>query len=384
MTSSPTHAVLVSALNIATDLLSPAYLFLSVMAVCSRYNSILKKLASHGKTTAVTTVTTTTTGVVTLQKKSTNNSRNSWLWISKKCFVHFYLIGLLSIGMVMSLASNNTTDNTPTITTTTAARALLILHLCRRVCECLFVQRFRSSSKMHVAGYALGMGHYLVLPLVFWNVSFLDGGEVDPDVEDRKATMTGRSLPVIVLLLAASNLYLQYEQYQHHVILASLRRQSPAYHDENNSNSRKQKGIDNDKRGETTTITHHSVPPPRRWFQWVWCPHYLAEILLYLTFVLLLEYDNSNYINSDTSNIRHRDHLCFNVLPLPIQLCRDAFVTLFLPLRRYHHWFLLLWVTTNLTVSALNNHDWYQEQFRCHNYKSSPTYRRKALVPFLL
>ena len=42
---------------------------------------------------------------------------------------------------------------------------------------------------------------------------------------------------------------------------------------------------------------------------------------------------------------------------------------------RYRHWFLVVWVAVNLTVSSVNNYEWYKERY--------PNQSRKALVPFL-
>ena len=257
--------------------LSPFYALLSLTAISSRLVPLMGALASHGKTR--------TRAVVDL-------------WVSKSYFVHFYLIGLASMVTVLSEIS--------------LARGLLSLHLLRRTYECLFVHQWTANSKMHVAGYLLGAGHYLVLPLVFLNAT-----------ESRSwRTSTG----------ALFNLWAQYQQFRHHKILADLR------------------CFPSPKKERSTYYL-----PTSGWFRWITAPHYLAEILIYLSFGIVLWGEAEETDLDPPSNMLER----------------------FLIFGQWHcHWFLFLWVTTNLTVSALNNYDWYKRR--------NPNLTQSALIPFLL
>jgi hypothetical protein len=257
--------------------LAPFYILLSLTAILSRLVPLLGALASHGKTR--------TRAVVDL-------------WVSKRYFVHFYLIGLVSMVTVLPAIS--------------LARGLLSLHLLRRTYECLFVHQWTANSKIHVAGYLLGAGHYLVLPLVFL------------DATESKSwwTLTG----------ATFNLWAQYQQFRHHSVLANLRRFPSA---------------------KKERSTYHL--PTSGWFRWITCPHYLAEIFIYLSFGVVLWGDAEESDLDPPSNLLEM-FLIFG--------------------QRHCHWFLLLWVTTNLAVSALNNYDWYK--------KNHSNLTQSALVPFLL
>ena len=174
---------------ILSDLLSPAYMILSFIAILSRYNNNLKILSSHGKTT------TTTISPSSLSSWFSLPSR--WFWISKRYFVHFYVTGLISTAIAcyyfhdnnfdddsyppqqqqQQQQQNNNNDNNNNNKKEVAdiirmiVIFLLIIHLLRRLYECIFIQQHhKESSRMNIAGYALGVGYYLVLPLVFLDI----------------------------------------------------------------------------------------------------------------------------------------------------------------------------------------------------------------------
>jgi 3-oxo-5-alpha-steroid 4-dehydrogenase 3 len=94
----------------------------------------------------------------------------------------------------------------------------------------------------------------------------------------------------------------------------------------------------NEQKGKTTEQDYKV--PSKGWFHFVSCPHYLAEILIYLSFAPVL-YSSKNYGSHKAAA-------------------------------------LVLWVATNLTVSAIKSHDWYLLQ-----YPEYALLRRKAIVPFL-
>jgi 3-oxo-5-alpha-steroid 4-dehydrogenase 3 len=266
------------------DLLPPFYVLLSLTAISSRAISSLATLASHGKT----------------WKKSSN-----WWWIPKRYFLHFYVIGLASL-LAMTTVYKDSDDHL------SLAQALLFLHLLRRVYECCYVHQSRPTSQMHMGGYCLGMGHYLVLPLVF-------AGRSQPN----------RVSSPLSLAIGLANLWFQYEQYKHHVILGQLR-------------------------GNGVSSALYPLPPKKRWFRYILCPHYLAEMLLYLSWALLLQPDDTIDVPISTTAglenlLQHASH--------------------------YRHWFLFLWVTTNLTVASRNNYDWYKSRF--------PKLSQAALIPYI-
>lgn len=398
-------------LFIATNFLTPSYILLSLVAVASRYNSILKGLASHGKTISNdSTLNSTDTAIkisATNKFSSLSSSWLSWCWVSKRCFVHFYLAGLLStaIASINHLAcyhekiryhNIDTRVLDEIIVSRTAGVVLLVIHLARRAYECLYVQQYREgSSKMHIAGYALGVGHYMVLPLVFLDIdptnsSVVVGSTSDSDVRDENlsfcsgsiylATKMTTMMVTFIFGVICINLWLQYEQHMHHVILADIRR--VAVDDE-----AKNKDESNLRQSQ-----HHSLPPYRRWFRYVLCPHYLAEIMLYLSFAIILEIPAAAAVqnNSVCKNISSNN---FEDLFFFENMNYSLFVG-----RRYQHWMLFVWVAVNLTVSAMNSYDWYNSRYTNSTRKSdNPTStdsasrqlagnrnKRKALFPKIL
>ena len=161
-------------LSVATLMLAPGYIMLSFLAILSRRNKILKELASHGKTST--------------QKIEKKTLSSQWCWISKRRFAHFYFVGIISTLVVTTICLHQekiTYEHVDrvlfdeTFSSRTAAVVVLMIHVFRRAYECLYIQQYSNeSSKMHIAGYALGVGHYLVLPLVFWDIDATNNGPV--------------------------------------------------------------------------------------------------------------------------------------------------------------------------------------------------------------
>ena len=383
--------------HVVTDLLTPGYILLSFVAVASRYNNILKLLASHGKTsTSTTTVgTTATKATIFSSSSSTSSSWSSWYWISKRNFVHFYLVGLLSTAIITTChyyddyyyynniqqyCADTTKIKMKTKTAPTIiAVVLLVIHLVRRAYECIYVQRYRKeSSKMHVAGYALGVGYYLVLPLVFWGTTIdankkNDNGNCSSSASDiiSASTTTTRMLGIFIFGMIVVNLWLQYEQHKHHVILADIRRVA--------GTTKKRNHDDDDDDDDCTRLQnqHHSLPPHRRWFRYVLSPHYLAEILLYLSFAIILE---TAVVHSDlvcTNNSSSSSSISSNKNIDKKNVSFFLFGRILLSIgRRYRHWMLFVWVATNLTVSALNSYEWYHSRYFYSNSNSNNCKRK--------
>lgn len=228
----------------------PSYVAMTVLAVLSLSETTLHSMALYGKMRM--------------------NIPRSWInrfEVPKQLFTHFYIVGIVSLGLVWwgYQQEGNEIDVVFFI--------LLLSHLIRRLYECLYVHRWRSKSRMHIAGYLVGVLHYLFLPFVFYSYKTIDLKQ-----------------PRIILLLLF-NFWAQYQQYRHHIILALIR--------ENEEDS-----------------TVYQLPVVG-WFQYVACPHYLAEIFIYLSFALW-------------------------------QVDRIA------------PWIVFLWVVTNLSISARANLQWYR------------------------
>ena len=268
-------------LLVMIDLLAPCYCLLSLTAIASQYLPFLATLASHGKTWKMS---------------------SQWWWIPKRYFAHFYMIGLLSFLTIYLVLDNSNPMS--------SAQSLAVVHLLRRFGECCLVHRSRSTSRMHLAGYFLGIGHYILLPFVF------------------ARRPIGKS-SWLAVVLTVFNLWMQFEQCQHHVLLAQLRVvNGPSY----------------------------SLPPAKRWFFFILCPHYLAEILIYFSWALLLQ------LQGDVArNGGHQTDTPWND---------------FLHITTKHrHWLLFLWVATNLSISSRKNYVWYKSR--------SKNLTQAALIPYI-
>ncbi|KAJ1927335.1 hypothetical protein IWQ60_003005 [Tieghemiomyces parasiticus] len=215
---------------------------------------------------------------------------------------------------------------------------LFQIHLMRRLFECYFVQR-PSASRMHMGHYLLGISFYLVtcpaLILDTIQATIVSAERRAPVLREPAAwyidTAT-TSLPYTtgfgswtVLLGAALFTYAAYHQFCCHRILARLRA------------------------GTCMSRTAADSPPVYRvpkgdWFDWIECPHYYAEILIYLSLTLILVL----WIPSTT------------VGPLT---ARASTWQITAPLPGLNLFLLNLWNIVNLSISAYSTHRWYTRKF---------------------
>uniref|UniRef100_A0A3B5LPU6 Polyprenal reductase n=1 Tax=Xiphophorus couchianus TaxID=32473 RepID=A0A3B5LPU6_9TELE len=186
--------------------------------------------------------------------------RAQWLRVfdvPKRWFWHFYAISICwniflllfssLLGVFIScpiLADGGLLSAAPQLSTV-LVQLLLCVHSLRRLLECLFVSVF-SDGAMHLVQYLFGLGYYIVLGLTVL-------------CSDRPGTLLSRSDWIcaagFALFIAASLL-----QHQSIVLLAGLR-----------------KG----KSGRVETLAHRV--PEGGWFELVSCPHYFAELLIYVS-----------------------------------------------------------------------------------------------------
>jgi 3-oxo-5-alpha-steroid 4-dehydrogenase 3 len=318
----------ISCLYLLDTLITPVYVMLTLIVLSSLAVPFLQDLASHGKTRD------TASASASIQQQHGYRSNAAFFpslvrrvthgeefLIQKKFFLHFYVCGLVSFAVFYLLGASfaaPTMDRNPSLSNSTTL-VLLVIHLSRRLYECLHVHRWTPQSKMHLAGYLLGILHYMLLPIVFISL---------PRNHHKEGTISSlnfresESSQWIVAAASLLCLWAQYQQYRHHCLLAKLR--------SSNINAK------------SNAKTVYSLPVGG-WFRFVTCPHYLAEILIYFAFAILLEMQREQSTH------------------------------------RFRHFFLLGWVATNLTVSALRNHDWYTKHIPNHTQLG-----RKAIVPLLL
>jgi len=148
-------------------------------------------------------------------------------------------------------------------------------------------------------------------------------------------------------------IYFQYEQHRHHVILANLR--------------------------TTKFKTAYSIPIGG-WFEYVSCPHYFSEIMIYFMFAVLL--NNTPSIAGENDAKAWIDqwnyHLDISTSSWLTIISRGNCIAIMSAIYRSKHWILWAWVVTNLSISAIRSHDWY-----LNNYRAAYPQQRKRLIPFV-
>ncbi|XP_047231332.1 polyprenol reductase [Girardinichthys multiradiatus] len=206
-------------------------------------------------------------------------NRAEWLRVfdvPKRWFWHFYAISvfwnvfllLLSInfiyqlqsypswltGMLKILTGVPSFDGQAPQLATVLVQLLLCVHSLRRLLECLFVSVF-SDGVMHLVQYLFGLGYYMVLGL-----TVLCSDQMAKGPGTLLSQLDWIHVAGFVLFIAASLL-----QHQSTVLLARLR-----------------KG----KSGRVETLAHRV--PEGGWFDLVSCPHYFAELLIYISLGFVL------------------------------------------------------------------------------------------------
>ncbi|KAM3619219.1 uncharacterized protein V6R79_004697 [Siganus canaliculatus] len=210
-------------------------------------------------------------------KTKHNRKRNDWLRVfdfPKRWFWHFYAISVGWNGLLLLLyvtfsfqhqsypswlcavldilTGVKTSEHPVPQLSTLLVLILLCIHSLRRLLECLFVSVF-SDGAIHLVQYMFGLGYYILLGLTVLSV-------------DRLGEETGTLLSQLdwfhvagtILFTGASLL-----QHQSMVLLARLR---------------------TGKSGSVETLAHRV--PKGGWFELVSCPHYFAELLIYISLSL--------------------------------------------------------------------------------------------------
>ncbi|CAN2388606.1 Steroid 5 alpha-reductase 3 [Pristimantis euphronides] len=261
--------------------------------------------------------------------KTKLGGRPDWLRycdLPKRWFWHFYLLSVIWNGALLGLLVRSLLlgvqlpqriqlllnffhkDSEQKISggelSTLLALSLLWIHSLRRLLECFFVSIY-SNGVIHLAQYCLGIGYYFLL-----GITVLDHAQLDR----KKVTGTELLQQLRWYHILGCLLYVWASLHQHrcHVILANLRK---------------------DKTGKLVTMNH--VMPSGDWFETVSCPHYFAELLIYISIAFL-----------------------FGLTHLTL-------------------WLLVLFVLFNQSLAGILCHEFYHQKF-----DSYPAHR-KAFIPFL-
>lgn len=211
--------------------------------------------------------------------KMKSSNKKLFTDVPKSYFRHFYILGLLINIPLMII-----------FRVEFLLFSLFIVHMCRRLYECFFVHRFSIHAKMSFIHYLVGLIHYPCVGLTIL-------------VDHQSSSIQNRFFGLILFLLG------NYIQYQTHLTLTKLRQNS--------------KDI-------------YPIPQGFFLFNYISCPNYFAEILIYISLFLL----------------SHKT---------------SAFVS------------LVIWIFVNQILSGLFTHRWY-----CHHYQQNYPSTRRAILPFLL
>ncbi|XP_039983694.1 polyprenol reductase isoform X2 [Xiphias gladius] len=259
-------------------------------------------------------------------KTKQNLKRDDWLRVfdvPKRWFWHFYATSVCWNGLLPALYLNfifqrqslpswltgiidiltgvPSTDGQVPQLSTLLVQLLLWVHSLRRLLECLFVSVF-SDGTMHLVQYVFGLGYYIAIGL-----TVLCSDRVKKGTGTLLSQLDWFHVAGFTLFIAASLL-----QHQSMLLLARLR---------------------TGKSGTVETLTHKV--PNGGWFELVSCPHYFAELLIYISLTLV-----------------------FGGLSLT-------------------WWLVVLYVLFNQSLAAQLCHDLYISK-----YESYPRHR-KAFIPFV-
>uniref|UniRef100_A0A8D0EVP0 Polyprenal reductase n=1 Tax=Strix occidentalis caurina TaxID=311401 RepID=A0A8D0EVP0_STROC len=256
--------------------------------------------------------------------KSGRGQRPAWLrrlQVPKRWFTHFYVVSVLWNGFLLiwlfraeflggslpswiqhCLTCTNIFPSAHEHFSALLVLLLLWLHSCRRLAECLWTSVF-SNGVIHIVQYCFGLGYYIAVGSTVLC-------QVPTDVRNGKEL----SVQICWYHIVGVTMYIWASLHQHRclVILANLRKS---------------------KSGKVISLSH-SIPFGD-WFETVSCPHYFAELLIYVSMAITLGFHSVMW------------------------------------------WCVVMCVLFNQALAAVLSHEFYQK-----NFSSYPKHR-KAFIPFV-
>ncbi|NXM83955.1 PORED reductase, partial [Oenanthe oenanthe] len=254
----------------------------------------------------------------------------AWLQVPKRWFTHFYVVSVLWNGFLLiclfraeflgeslpswiqnmhhALGRDSQRKDTGKYSryynhfSALLVLLLLWLHSCRRLAECLWTSVF-SSGVIHIVQYCFGLGYYIAV-----------GTTVLCQVPTNGRNGKKLSVQICWYHIIGVMMYIWASLHQHRclAILANLRKS---------------------RSGKVVSLSH-SVPFGD-WFESVSCPHYFAELLIYISMAITLGIHNVTW------------------------------------------WCVVMYVLFNQALAAVLCHEFYQK-----NFSSYPKHR-KAFIPLV-
>lgn len=224
--------------------------------------------------------------------------------VPKRYFRHMYWTGLISTFSIVLLVKY---EHYKINNETKYIIFLFLIHLLRRLWECYYMTIYQNSS-IHITGYLVGIVHYILTPLCILTLTNHNEYQNEYHKVPSLINAIQRMISITIFLVGS---YIQY--HSHHIF----------YHLKKSKNN-------------TQTNTHSL--PRGFFFNYVCCPHYFGEILIYFSF-------------------------CIFVSKISISMI-----------------LLTVWVQSNLSVVALQNLKWYKNKFGQH-----PDFPKswKSIIPFI-
>ena len=319
---------------------SVVFLSLSTVGVVSPLFPLLQNLVCHGKRVPV---------IRDQQQRDKDAKAGTFTFFSvpKSLFVHMYAVGIL-IGAVCLLRTaivaeekqRSSVSNVYLSSVSIQGTLMFEIHCMRRFLECLYITSYGSSS-MNVAVYVFGIFHYLVTPSCIY-YSLLHHDHQNSNDQNTALRIFLRLFSLLLYTIGNTS------QFRCHQILFNLKRSSEVSC-AMDSTDRKSNGVatcsphesrlkfvGSDDKSKSATKNTGCAPsdplnadnavksvysfPVGFGFDSVACPHYTAEILIYISFFMLS--------------------------PSSVPLLS-----------------MLVWVVTNLSVVADSQYEWYKENF---------------------
>ena len=247
------------------------------------------------------------------------------------------------------------------------AAFLYLLQLGRRLFESVRLAVHSRTAKMHLAHYAFGIAYYAAVPL---SIAVSSPSLLAAALSSTVTTGGGGSSKFRLaavpwawqhVLGTALFLWGSLHQWRCHVILARLRQApqskllQPGHKPESTVGQHTKHisadaGTGEDADAITVRGAKYHVPKGD-WFELVSCPHFLAEIIIYVGLALVL-HGGETHIHDPV----HADIEAGSIM-----------------------WLVVFTAFLNLAFTAMQTHHWYRQQFG----DRYPAHRR-AIVPFLL
>ena len=317
------------------------FLSLGTFAAAVPLIPFLQNLSCHGKRISLQAARHS-------DENSARTSKATIFSVRKSLFVHMYAVGVVWGAICFSRAVIIATENVMSSTANCYFSCVCLqgtlmfeIHCMRRLLECLYITAYGSSS-MDVSAYLVGIFHYISAPSCIL-YSLLNH---DHQHANERITALQILLRLLSLLLYAVG---SASQFQCHRILFNMKRSGEnistldfmkdksnvvVRHPPleriikfNDSCDKSSGATVNDECASSNPLhVDHTIKsvysfPVGFGFDYVACPHYTAEIIIYISFCMLAP----------------------SSIPL---LC------------------LLLWVLTNLSVVAESQYQWYNKNFQ--------------------